>query len=320
MNESLHFSFNQTMELLPESIKDALSNLTYDQREEIDIIESIISINERNKREIQRKVFDFIEKRKIDSCLNAIYNFIEYAELIRPKEIESLDFLVKSIFDHFKKKSENLSNGSESKYITAKRHNFTERETLERVIFEDDVETLQRLIATKTKKEISEMMINGDSFFNKYINRYNTKLNVLDAAALYGSIKCFKYLLLNGNANNDNTCKCAIAGGNFEIVHFCEQGKLLFEDCLEISVSYHHFDLYEWLSTHFRFDAIPLESYINSYNEPLFYLTFSKGADVETRDVDGLSQLNLASKNGLLGVVKYLNEKHHAIIESKDKS
>lgn len=40
---------------------------------------------------------------------------------------------------------------------------------------------------------------------------------------MFGSVKCFKYFLLNGFKLDDNSMGCAILGGEAEIIHNIEQ-------------------------------------------------------------------------------------------------
>ena len=77
------------MEFLTDSLKEALSKLSEDQKEEIDVIESIINTNETNKENAKEKVFRFLEKRKPENCINFIVGCLEHAVQIRPKERES---------------------------------------------------------------------------------------------------------------------------------------------------------------------------------------------------------------------------------------
>ena len=58
------------------------------------------------------------------------------------------------------------------------------------------------------------------------------KKNRIGASAFLGSIKCFKYLMMNGDEINEDTCRFAVAGGNNEIIHLCEQKGLQFDNCL----------------------------------------------------------------------------------------
>ena len=50
------------MEFLTNSLKEVVSKLSEDQKEEIDVIESIVNTNEESKENTKEKLFRFIEK------------------------------------------------------------------------------------------------------------------------------------------------------------------------------------------------------------------------------------------------------------------
>ena len=89
------------MEFLTDSLKEVVSKLSEDQKEEVDIIESIVNTNEENRENTKEKLFRFIEKRKPENCINFIVQCFDHATKIRPKERESLFFLLTSVFNHF---------------------------------------------------------------------------------------------------------------------------------------------------------------------------------------------------------------------------
>ena len=249
------------MEFLTNSLKEVVSKLSEDQKEEVDIIESIISINEENKENTKENVFRFIEKRKPENCIKFIVQCIEHATIIRPKERESIFFLLTSVFNNFHLNFKIAKNYyiikdmlqvknilPSDKYTDKHIFDFAEEGTVGRAIFEDNIELLQQLIATKTDEGKGQMfVINRFSSYLAFSNR--EKANRIEVAALFGSIKCFKYLMMIGDEINEDTCKFAIAGGNLEIIHLCEQKGLKFEKCLYISSFYHRFEIFEWLNT-----------------------------------------------------------------------
>ena len=78
------------MEFLSDSLKEVVSKLSEDQKEEIDVIESIVNTNAANKENVKEKLFRFIENQKPENCINFILECIEHATWIRQKERESL--------------------------------------------------------------------------------------------------------------------------------------------------------------------------------------------------------------------------------------
>ena len=69
---------------------------------------------------------------------------------------------------------------------------------------------------------------------------------IICAAALYGSLKCFKYLLLNGAEIGD--CRpFAIDGGNIEIIRLVEQRTPFDINSLFQAVELHRYEAFTWL-------------------------------------------------------------------------
>lgn len=90
---------------------------------------------------------------------------------------------------------------------------------------------------------------NDDIFFE--IEKYSPTL--IQFAALYGSISCFKFLLLNQpdlhklDSQGLTLTHYAIAGGNFEIIHILEQNSFDFNGMLEVAAEYHQNEIFNWL-------------------------------------------------------------------------
>lgn len=72
-------------------------------------------------------------------------------------------------------------------------------------------------------------------------------------SAYFGSVKCFKYLILNhadvNKRDNDSRtlAQFAVAGGNVEIVRLVEQCGCNFSDTAHIATHFFHSDIFEWL-------------------------------------------------------------------------
>ena len=106
---------------------------------------------------------------------------------------------------------------------------FLAEDSISRAIFEDDVDKLKQLLITHSEDE-SSMQLDIKMFIPiKFC--VEGKGNKLEVSELFGSVKCFKYLMMSGESVDENICKFAIAGGNNEIIHICEQNGLHFVDC-----------------------------------------------------------------------------------------
>lgn len=72
-------------------------------------------------------------------------------------------------------------------------------------------------------------------------------------SAYFGSVKCFKYLLLNhadvNKRDNDShsLAQFAVAGGNVEIVRLVEQSGCNFSDTVHIATHFYQSEIFEWL-------------------------------------------------------------------------
>lgn len=108
----------------------------------------------------------------------------------------------------------------------------------------DDVDFVQNFFANP-KNDIN--MNYPTTLFEPWYQKNEEKpISTICAAALYGSVKCFKYLLLNGAEIGD--CRsCAIDGGNIEIIRIVEQ-KTPFEiSSLFQAVEFHRYEAFIWL-------------------------------------------------------------------------
>jgi len=115
-------------------------------------------------------------------------------------------------------------------------------------------------------------------------------LDLLSFAGFFGSIKCFKYLLLNGFEFNDRVISMVVCSGDFDILHLY-QGQCLFSnECLCRSAGFCHLSLLDFI--------------------------IQNGANINEKDEITYSPLHYAAEKGHLGIVKSL-VKHKAEINSK---
>ena len=213
-----------------------LSKLSKEQKTEIDVIETIINININNKEEATKRVLEFVEK---SGSLPFVVGCIGRAAEIRPKERETIMFLINAIIERFGSIQNDLfgyvlMDMLQVKGILPKDEyfqnehvfDFAEKGTVGRAIFDDDVDSLIEILSTQTKEE-SRKMINIYEFSQVFEDV--DEASPLECAALFGSAKCFKYLMMSEEEVSKETCYYAIAGGNSEIVRLCEQKGISFE-------------------------------------------------------------------------------------------
>ena len=132
-----------------EAIDEVLSKLSKEQKTEIDVIETIINININNKEEATKRVLEFVEK---SGSQKFVVGCIGRAAEIRPKERETIMFLINAIIERFGSIPEYnltyvLTTMLQVKGIIPKNNffqnehvfDFAEKGTVGRAIFDDDV-------------------------------------------------------------------------------------------------------------------------------------------------------------------------------------
>lgn len=92
----------------------------------------------------------------------------------------------------------------------------------------------------------------------------NLKVTYIEYAAFFGSVKCFKYLLLNGAILTPNIAKFAVGGGNNEIIRICEQKKCDFKDTVQVAIKHHHWEILKWLISTEKIEFDKVNEYITS--------------------------------------------------------
>lgn len=141
--------------------------------------------------------------------------------------------------------------------------------------FKNELRSLQSYLRSlqppedDSDEQIITMFVKDDiNNFQKYIENHNFKFNmklkeikrmpsllenhdIIEAAAFYGSAKIFNYLVMNKANYNSSIAKFAIAGGNFDVLHFLETSnpKVSFnsQELLTFSIYFHRQAIFEWL-------------------------------------------------------------------------
>lgn len=117
-----------------------------------------------------------------------------------------------------------------------------------KILKKDDVDALNMSLCPNYNYDL---IIEPDIFEECRIIQYRPTL--ISCAAFFGSIKCFKYLLLNHaslsrrDERKKSIATFAVSGGNVEIIRILEQEKIDFDDTIKDSVIFYHFDIFEWI-------------------------------------------------------------------------
>ncbi|OHS95321.1 hypothetical protein TRFO_38572 [Tritrichomonas foetus] len=264
-----------------------------------------------------------------------------YAHLLNPKKItdilhedQTIDFdLTESSNNNWELHHKNCINGKNEHPIAV-------------IIRRDDIDTLQQFLSQNNFPKNATIPISIYERFS-FINERNVKL--IDFAAFFGSIKCFKFLMLNDfDFSIHQTFVYAVCGGMSEIVHLCEEKKCEIKGSLLASVQFHRHDFFDWLidikNMNYSDDLIPAQllqyfnitSLINCINrgiDPtkfifpsvlngnlifLKYLVTINEINLNVCDSNGMTPLHYACEKGFEEIVSFLIEKcDDTIINSK---
>lgn len=116
-------------------------------------------------------------------------------------------------------------------------------------IKKDDVDSMRQMISSPNLN----FNINHRYLFK--FNEQNEDYNLNELSCLYGSIKCFRFLIQN--TENSTIRKCmdyAIIGGNHEIIQILEQSGINVDtNSIQIAIQYHKIEIFDWLLE--KFDA-----------------------------------------------------------------
>lgn len=121
----------------------------------------------------------------------------------------------------------------------------------------------------------------------QYSSKLKFREDLMDVAALYGAIKCFKYLLQSGMKIEEMTMRCAIHGNNYEIIHILEQKGCKFDNnCLVVALYCHHWDLVNYILRFVDINKLNLTEFNTHrrYHRPVRY-------DVEYEVVETMNPL-----------------------------
>ena len=289
------------MNSLPEELRGVISKMKTPvlekQRKELHVIQSIYDINKDNEEEVKAEVKNFVEYSKPNDVSEFLLGCIEQAMLVRPKSTDSLINLLGSL-EIKEKGSPTLIKilGGYTFYSVGKAKFclIKEEKEIARIIRDDDVSDLVDYSSSPgvNLKKLAAIRVSCEK--SQYL------IPPLTYAAMYGSVKCFKYLIMNQVPLMDDISHFAIYGGNYDIIHICEQNGIAFDSCLITSIVSHRIELTLWLMKRTHKTISPRELFLY-YNEPLLYFNMQESEKMET-----VKFLENAYKNQMYGVFEYL--------------
>lgn len=106
---------------------------------------------------------------------------------------------------------------------------------------------------------------------------------LLDVAASYNSLNCFKFLLMNDVKIQPSTSKKAIEGGNPEIIHILEQKGSVFNNFVGVAIENHHNAIADWLLEQYKSEKMSVAKCLAFFNIKafLFYLMNGYNPNIE---------------------------------------
>ena len=290
-------------------LSDIINEPVYlQQKETIKMHSLIFSINEENIEERKKQIFSYLETRP--TYVNLIINTVSYSIHIRPIQKNSIIKMMLYLFEKYPEETRitisskfsrklgffyhyflftdrlkaddfgienlrliNLPNNDEQLSLLL---HYYKKDSLPYFIKEDDISALQNLVLTSANFDFNTK-IQTDFFFHP---SFPDIISIIDFAALYGDVKCFKYLILNDAKITDLTNSAAIAGGNSEIIYALEQKDISFGTfCLRVSVEYSRNDLFDWLLLHYveEIQGITLSFCVCCLNPEVFVFLYLNG-------------------------------------------
>jgi hypothetical protein len=149
-------------------------------------------------------------------------------------------------------------------------------------------------------------------------------ISLLSFSAFYGSMKCFKFLLLNDLEMNEEVADFAVCSGNYEITRICEQRNCTFATAFKKSIEYLHNEIADWISITFDiYEPIPdlphllnipfvvrqPEAHFIALKTPIAEVIMflcDKGFSVDTQNPGGFAQIHVAAANGYSDIAALL--------------
>ncbi|OHT09620.1 hypothetical protein TRFO_21422 [Tritrichomonas foetus] len=127
--------------------------------------------------------------------------------------------------------------------LYARRNTLHRNDEIYQIIKEDDVNKLQEYISSKNFDINTTIPESYEEFhiMTKWIY-------LVQYAAYFGAIKCFKFLFMNQSHEfNDTIIEYAVAGGNFDIIHLIETKEEYTSEHLNIAIEFMHDDLLDYI-------------------------------------------------------------------------
>lgn len=300
---------------------NSLTDLPEDCKELLGLCELIWDIEDANVQEIRERIIkdidqSIVSERLIVKILNSV--FINRTKRMKPiadllqllttkdnlclkekfyqycKEIKTILILRKCIQGEI---PEEYTDKTEEDIF-----NVYESGSLENAIVWDNFEELQKI-----------HKLDGIKFDTE-----KHKMSILSFAASWGSVSCFKYLVMNGEKVTQEDYENAFTGNSREIIDMLKEQFQITNKCIDNAVLGHHNNLVNEIMEQYNLEY-SWATCLNHYNLPCYFSKLFKVIYVDYKDIYQDSALTSASKFGLVPIVRLLIETEHSNIEQVNR-
>jgi len=161
--------------------------------------------------------------------------------------------------------------------------------SLEYIVKYDLIDQFQEIVSVPTfswKNTISYNRFEPYKFYDMYNN-----FSIIDGAAVFGSVRIFRYCVENNQKISPLTSKFAIYSNCFEIVHLCEAKLRRFGTLAYYCLEHDQFHLFVWLQERLKSPLIAFKEAIEAHNHrAILYFVSNYGSQIEYTSV--ISYLN----------------------------
>ena len=244
------------MEFLTPSLCDEVQKCGQCAVIEVDIVESIFNISDKNKEEKTEKIISFLQKDD-----NYVYIDLVKAAVCRASETitkiqNPLLFLKKKLKENF--------------FIDFPSKMHLGHYDIIQCLEDDDLDTFADFYNNKGANKI------------KY--EYNGIKSLFELCCVLGAVKCFKFMVENLERINNKVALAAIEGNNSEIIRIIEQNGYQFSDCLNTCIKFHRYDVLEWIQLSKTHETVNYIDALNAFAFPLI-LTIPKEANLHASEI-----------------------------------
>ena len=234
--------------------------------------------------------------RNSKNGLNYFISFLDFYSKCRPHQHTVSKELVECIYSCFSEEIEeikqNIKEDTEVLTFIMFPEEFPINKNKEQnemflLLQKDDIDGFISFLSKNPTIDITkeQKLKGGGYYFNLF--DWSGSISLIDFCCFFGSLKCFKYLLLNKCEITEKTLKYSIAGGNQEIINILKEKGHSFEKCLETSVKYHRYELTNWLNENYKCKPVSLPTCILYYNIDAFLYFLEHGHSLDETDEYG---------------------------------